>query len=290
MAKAAFIGTGNMGVEMAARLINAGHDLRVFNRTAAKAAPLEKAGAYVASSPADAVQGAQAIFVMVGDDAASDKVWNGETGILTAELTPDVIAIECSTLSYDWVQTLSRTVEAKGLSYLDCPVTGVPAQAAVGDLTLLIGGKTEIIEKAQTFLSPLSSSYYHFGDIGAGTAYKLIINLMGSVHIVALAEGLLAAEKAGLDMGTVVKALSTGAVANTQVKSNGPVMISGKHDENVGFSALWRLKDTDYGVKFARQMGTAPALGLESLKQFQKLVDEGYQDSSGSKVIDVMRR
>ncbi|OUR78080.1 dehydrogenase [Alphaproteobacteria bacterium 46_93_T64] len=289
MATIAFIGTGNMGTGMAARLICAGHDLKIYNRTKEKAVPLEELGAVLVDTPALAAVGADVIFAMVGDDNASDVIWNGENGVLSADIKPGTLAIECSTLSYDWVKELSNTVQAKGLSYLDCPVTGMPPQAAAGELTLLIGGEDDVLEKAEPYLSPLCINHFHFGGVGAGTAYKLIVNLMGSVQIVACAEGILTAEKAGLNMDTVVEALSSGACASAQVKMNSPVMAAGGHDDNVLFSALWRLKDTDYGVKFADQMGTQRNLGIESLKQFQKLVDEGHKDSSGSKVIETMR-
>jgi len=289
MSKIAFIGTGNMGLAMATRLLGAGHDLQIYNRTRDKAAPLEKMGAVLMNTPAEAAADVDVIFAMLGDDKASDTIWNGANGVLTADLKPGTLAIECSTLSHEWVAKLSKTLISRGLLYLDCPVTGMPPQAAAGELTLLIGGELDVLNKAQPFLEPLCIKQFHFGGIGAGTAYKLIVNLMGSVQIVACAEGILTAEKAGLDMNTVVQALSSGACASSQVISNSPVMSAGEHDTDVLFSALWRLKDTDYGVKFAEQMGTQHSLGTESLKQFQKLIDEGHENSSGSKVIEVMR-
>ncbi|MBL4666080.1 MAG: NAD(P)-dependent oxidoreductase, partial [Sneathiella sp.] len=140
MAKIAFIGTGKMGHGMAARLIGAGHDLQIYNRTREKAVSLEKFGARLTDTPGQVATNVDVIFVMVGDDIASDAIWNGEGGVLTAELKPGTLAIECSTLSSDWVEQLSETLSARGLLYLDCPVTGIPPQAAAGELTLLIGG------------------------------------------------------------------------------------------------------------------------------------------------------
>lgn len=289
MANIAFLGTGNMGIGMASQLIKAGHLLTVYNRTSSKTDPLVKMGAILAKTPAQAAQNAQVIFVMVGDDLASDAIWNGKNGVLSGKIAQGTLAIECSTLSYDWVQALSKHLIAKGISYLDCPVTGLPTAAAKGELTLLIGGEKETLEAAQPYLLPISNTQIHFGPIGAGTAYKLIVNLMGSVQIAALAEGMLAAEKAGLNMEKVAQALRSGACGSPQVLLNSPAMVSGDHEKDVLFSAKWRLKDTDYGYKFAKKMGTSSNLAEESLKYFQKLVDEGFENSAGSKVIDVMR-
>ncbi len=290
MAKIAFLGTGNMGFGMAERLIAAGHQLHIYNRTASKTAPLVRQGAILASSPREASENVDVIFAMVGDDTASDIIWNGDGGVLSGPVKAGTLAIECSTLSHDWVKVLSKSLQRHGFDYLDCPVTGLPTAAAAGELTLLIGGASETLAKAQPYLDPLSVKQYHFGGIGSGTAYKLIVNLMGSVQIVALAEGLLAAEKAGLDLEIVSDALRSGACGSPQVDINSPPMTHGDHDTNVLFSALWRLKDTDYGVKFSEKMGTSNGLALESLKQFQKLVDAGFETSAGSKVIDVMRK
>lgn len=290
MATIAFLGTGNMGSGMASQLLKAGHELKVYNRTREKAAPLEKAGATLTDTPAKAVENADVIFSMVGNDVASNAIWNGEGGVLNGNYKHGAIAIECSTLSYTWTGQLSKILQDKGFLYLDCPVTGLPTAAAAGELTLLIGCSEENLEKARPYLEPISAEIIRFGDVGAGTAYKLIVNLMGSVQIVALAEGMLVAEKAGLDMAVVADALARGAAGSGQVVQNGPAMVSGDHDTNVLFSALWRLKDTDYGFKFAEQMGVDASLARESLKQFQKLIDAGFENSAGSKVIDVMRK
>ena len=290
MATIAFLGTGNMGSGMASQLLKAGHQLKVYNRTREKAAPLQKEGALLVDTPAEAAENADAIFSMVGNDVASNAIWNGEDGVLSGHYKQGAIAIECSTLSYNWVGELSSILQDKGLDYIDCPVTGLPTAAAAGELTLLMGCSAENLEKARPYLDPVSREIIRFGDIGAGTAYKLIVNLMGSVQIVALAEGMLVAEKAGLDLATVADALSRGAAGSGQVVQNGPAMVSGDHDSNVLFSALWRHKDTDYGYKFAEQMGVEASLAQESLKQFQKLIDAGFENSAGSKVIDVMRK
>ena len=289
MASIAFLGTGNMGAAMAARLLAAGHAVTVYNRTLAKTAPLAQAGARVAATPRDAAQGAEAVFAMVGDDESAEAVWTGEDGALAATTAANALAIECSTLSHDWVLAFAPQAEAAGFRFIDCPVTGRPDNAAQGELTLLIGAGDADLEAARPLLEPLCTEIVHFGPVGAGTAYKLMVNLMGTVQIAAVAEGLLIAEKAGLDMEKVNHALSRGAAASRQVVRNSRRMIDAEHAGNVTFSGRWRLKDAVYGLRLAKKLGQDAPTGSAAAEAFQKLVDAGLGELSESKVIDVLR-
>jgi 3-hydroxyisobutyrate dehydrogenase len=123
MARIAFVGLGNMGLRMATRLIETGHILNVYNRTASRAKPLVL-GAQLFDSPKNACQGVDAVISMVADDIASRAVWLGMDGILAANFASNGFAIECSTLSHDWVAELSSQCKASGLRYLYAPVTG----------------------------------------------------------------------------------------------------------------------------------------------------------------------
>ena len=182
MASIAFLGTGNMGAGMAECLIEAGHDLTVYNRTMKKTRPLAELGATAADTPQEAAKGADAVIAMVGDDEASKAVWLGDTGALAAEMAENAMTVECSTLSHDWVLELAATAGQKGFRYIDCPVTGIPVKAAAGDLTLLVGAEAGDMETARPLLQPFSSEIIHCGPVCAGTAYKLMVNLMGAVH------------------------------------------------------------------------------------------------------------
>ena len=148
MASVAFIGLGKMGAAMASRLLEAGHQVTVYNRTKANAGSLVGRGARLANSSRDACTGVEAVFSMVADDVASRAVWLGEQGVLAAGLAPGTFAIECSTLSYDWVIELAARAAALHLRYLDAPVTGLPAGAARGALTLLVGADGQDLQRA----------------------------------------------------------------------------------------------------------------------------------------------
>ena len=286
-ARFAFLGTGSMGMGMAARLLEAGHDLTVYNRTAAKAEPLAEKGAVLAACPREAAVGANAVFAMVGDDEASRAVWTGPDGALAGECARGAFAIECSTLSHDWVLELDQMAAGRGLRYLDCPVTGLPEAAAGGRLTLFVGAPEPDLEAARELLEPLCTEIIHFGPVGSGTAYKLLVNLMGAVQIAAAAEGLLIAEKAGLDARLVAYALGRGAAASPQVIVKSRQMVEG--EQAVTFAAKWRVKDTRYGLDLARKLGQDAALGQAAFEAFQRLIDQGFAEENESRVIDVLR-
>ena len=152
---------------------------------------------------------------MLADDEASRTFWLGDNGALAA-MAPGALAIECSTLSAGWVEALAAAARAREIAYLDCPVTGLPAAVAAGELTLLVGGsdETRARARARQWLDPISNDIIHFG---AGTAYKLLVNLMGAVQIAGAAEGMAMAKRAGLDAALVVEALAKGQAASPQV-------------------------------------------------------------------------
>ncbi len=289
MASIAFLGTGNMGAGMAGCLIKAGHELKVYNRTQEKTGALVRKGAEIADTPKKAAEGADAVIAMVGDDEASKAVWLGGDGALAAETGKNALAIECSTLSHDWVLELSEEAQKKGFRYLDCPVTGIPVTAAAGDLTLLVGAEAVDLETARPLLQPFSSEIVHFGPIGAGTAYKLLVNLMGAVQIAGTAEGLLMAEKAGLDLEQTAKALGRGAAASPQVARTSLRMAAADHDKNIIFSGKLRLKDVLYGLKLAEKLGQETPFGNAARDAFQKMADEGVDELNETKVIDILR-
>jgi len=289
MTTLAFLGTGNMGGGMAGRLISAGHEVRVYNRTPEKAAPLAERGATLAATPKDAAVGAEAVFSMVGDDEASRAMWLGDTGALAAGVADNALIIECSTLSHDWVLELAGTAQAKGLRYIDCPVTGIPSTAETGELTLLVGADEGDLAAAQPLLDIVSSNTIRFGGIGTGTAYKLMVNLMGAVQIAGAAEGMLIAEKAGLDAMAVADALALGAASSPQVIRTTKQMAVGGHDENITFAGKLRLKDVLYALAMADKLGQETPFGETARDAFQRLADAGLEELNETKVIDVLR-
>ena len=289
MTSVAFIGLGNMGSGVARRLLNAGHDVRLCNRTRAKAAEFERAGVPVFATPREASSGVQAIIAMTADDNSSRSVWLGPDGVLAAQHAPRALAIECSTLSHAWVLELAANVHARDLRYLDSPVTGLPENAAAGTLTLLVGAAAADLDSALPLLNAFSNRILRFGEVGCGTAYKLIINLIGAVQIASLAEGMALAEEAGLNLNTVATAIASGQAASPQVVRNARRIVDNDHDRNVVFTPALRLKDVVYALKFAQKLGMGSPFGQLAARQLQELIDLGQADANESKIIEVAR-
>jgi 3-hydroxyisobutyrate dehydrogenase len=287
--RVAFLGLGNMGSGMAGRLLSAGHSLAVFNRTPARAAPFATLGARVADSPRSAAQQADIIIGMTADDESSRAMWLGENGALAADNSPDALAIECSTLSHDWVLELAGQVRARGFRYVDAPVTGLPDAAASGTLTLLVGAEAADLNAARPVFASLATRVLHFGAVGQGTVYKLMSNLMGAVQIASAAEGIVLAERAGLDLRLVADALASGQAASPQVVRNVRRFVAGDHSGSVNFTPVLRLKDIEYALRLARKSGVDCAFGEVAAGIYRRLCEQGFGRDNESRVIDTLR-
>jgi 3-hydroxyisobutyrate dehydrogenase len=287
VSRVAFIGLGKMGVGMASRLLEAGHRVSVYNRTAGKADSIVSRGARLAASPKEACVDAEAVFCMVADDAASRAVWLDADGILASQLPPGALAIECSTLSHSWVIELASRVAGRGLLYIDSPVTGLPADAAGGVLTMLVGAQEEDLERARPLLGAVANRIIRFGAVGAGTAYKLIINMMGAVQIASAAEGMALAGRAGLDLATVAEAIAMGQAASPQVIRNVRRIVAGDHDRNVVFTAALRLKDVEYALRMAQELGLGAPFGELAGSGLRLLCATGRAQSNESSIFDL---
>ena len=289
MARIGFIGLGKMGLGMAGRLLAAGHSLHLFNRTPSKAAPLVERGAGLYASAAEACQDADVVIVMVADDEASRQVWLGAEGVLSRPPKPGALAIECSTLSYDWVAELAAAARAREFHYIDAPVTGLPDTAAAGDLTLLVGADGAELEEARPILAAFSRRIIHFGAVGTGTAYKLIVNMLGAVQIASAAESMALAERAGLDLNVVAAALASGQAASPQVIRNTRRMVEGDSDPSVVFTPRLRLKDVDYALRLASKLNLGAPFGVLAADAFRELCSIGRGEVNESHVIEVAR-
>jgi 3-hydroxyisobutyrate dehydrogenase len=292
MARIAFVGLGRMGRGMAGRLLGAGHDLVVVNRTPGWDDDLVARGAGRADTPRHAVAsdgGVDAVVVMVSDDEASRSVWLGADGVLAGEPAPGTLALDCSTLSHAWLLELAVTAGRHRLRFLDCPVTGLPDAAAAGELTLLVGADAGDLAAARPLLEPMSKAVLHFGPVGTGNAYKLAINLMGAVQIAAAAELLAIAERAGLDLERVADAVATSQAASPQVVRNTRRMVERSHHDDVVFSGRLRRKDTAYGVALAEGLGVEPAFGRVALARLDELLAAGLGEVNESAVIEIAR-
>lgn len=265
MAEIAFLGLGRMGSGMACRLAEAGHKVAVWNRTKDRAAEALAAGAVWADDPASAARGKDAVFAMLADDGAARFVWDAALPAMAR----GSFAIECSTVSAPHVAASAAEAAARGIRYIDSPVTGWPNQARDGTLTLLVGADPADLDAARPLLAPLATTIRHFGAVGTGTAYKLMVNLMGAVQIAALAEGLALAQRLGLDAKTVADALAAGAAASPQVVANIQRMQAPGEGTPPQFTTALRHKDAAYGLALAQAAGIAAPLGAAATAWFE---------------------
>ncbi len=285
MAKIAFLGTGQMGSGMVENLLAVGHQVSVWNRSPDKAARLAAKGAVVASSPADAAAEADAVFSSVSDDAASERVWLGEDGAL-ASVKAGALAIETSTISHGFVGRLSAAAVAQGCAYIDCPVNGMPAVAAAGDLVLLVGAAAADLERARPLLENISSQILHFGEVGTGTAFKLINNLLGAVHIASIAEAVHLAHKLKLDPDTMIAAVESGPCASPHVTRMIRPMAERRLADQFGLAIGLREKDSRYCLAMAQALDTGMSVG-SAAHAWYRLAAESMADQDDSAMLRI---
>jgi len=216
-------------------------------------------------------------------------MWLGDDGALAAENAPDALAIECSTLSHDWVLELAQLVRNRGFRYVDAPVTGLPDAAAAGTLTLLVGANLADLDAARPIFTSLATRVLHFGAVGQGTVYKLMVNMIGGIQIASAAEGIVLAERAGLDLKLVADAISSGQAASPQVIRNVRRFVAGDHASSVNFTPALRLKDLEYALRLARKLGLSGEFGSVAATLYRRLCEHGFGQDNESRIIDVVR-
>jgi 3-hydroxyisobutyrate dehydrogenase len=226
---------------------------------------------------------------MVTDDTASQAIWCAPDGVLSASPRPSALAIECSTLSHAWVMDLAARTRSYGLRYIDAPVTGLPVNAAAGELTLLVGADAADLAAARGLLGALSQRIIHFGAVGTGTAYKLIINMLGAVQIASVAESMAIAERAGLDLCTVANAIATGQAASPQVVRNSQRMVAVDYQRDVVFTPQLRLKDVSYALQLSHSLSIGAPFGSLAEAAFRQVCQMGFQGSHESAIMEVAR-
>jgi 3-hydroxyisobutyrate dehydrogenase-like beta-hydroxyacid dehydrogenase len=206
----AIIGAGRMGAAMARTLLRAGQTVTVYNRTRARAEEIE--GADVAGTARDAASGAEIVLSSLADDAAAESVYSGPNG-LGAGLRPGAVVLETSTLSPGTVRELAVRVREHGAELLDAPVSGSVPLVERGELTFMVGGSAEALERVRPVLDILGKNVFHLGGPGAGATMKLAVN--SALHGLnqAIAEALGLAEKAGIDRSAAYEVFTSSALA-----------------------------------------------------------------------------
>jgi 3-hydroxyisobutyrate dehydrogenase-like beta-hydroxyacid dehydrogenase len=246
-----FVGLGEMGGRIAARMLAGGHRLVVHNRTRAKAQPLLDAGADWAESPGAAAAGSEVVFTMLTDGAAVEAVVEGPGGILGG-LEPGSVYVDMSTVAPALSRRLAEEVRRRGADMLDAPVSGSPVTIEQGRLSFMVGGDPATLERVKPVLLAAGPVVTHVGGNGHAALMKLATNLSVAVQFMVFAEGVALAEKGGIDRRTALQVLLNSAIASPMLKYRGPMVVEGYHPSF--FSVDMMQKDLQLALEAARAL------------------------------------
>ena len=249
MTTLAFCGLGQMGAPMAARLVAAGHDVTVWNRTAERAEPLVEEGARAAKTPEEAAAGAQALFTMLATPEALDTVLFGDAGA-GAALEDGATLIEMSTVGPAAVRVVRGRLH-DGVSMLDAPVLGSVPQATDGSLKVFVGGEAEVFERWRPVLSEFGHPA-HLGPLGSGASMKLVANSTLGTLMTGLAEALALADALGLEESAVLDVLAESPIGATAKSKRERIE---RADYPPNFKLALAVKDLDLVTEAARDAG-----------------------------------
>ena len=252
--KVAFIGLGVMGYPMAGYLQQKGYQVTVYNRTTAKAEKwAAQYGGSWAATPNAAAQGAELVFMCVGNDNDVRSVVYGEHGVLGAMAAGSVL-IDHTTASAELARELAAAAAEKGVGFLDAPVSGGQAGAENGVLTVMIGGEQVDMAKAEAAIMCFARCAKLLGPAGSGQLAKMVNQICIAGVVQGLAEALNFAQNAGLDGAAGVEVISQGAASSWQMQNRSLTMLDGKYD--FGFAVDWMRKDLGIALNEARQNGS----------------------------------
>ncbi|MDF2741780.1 MAG: NAD(P)-dependent oxidoreductase [Actinomycetia bacterium] len=286
--RVAVVGAGRMGGAMVGTLRRAGVEVVVFNRTRPKAeAVAEATGAVVAASAREAVEGAQVVLSSLADDAAVGAAYTGGDGIV-AGLQPGTVVCESSTIDPGTVHRLLPLVEARRASLLDTPVSGSVSTVEAGQLTIMAGGDPEVLERARPALDPLAKQIFHVGGLGSGAVMKLAVNSILHGLNLALAEGLVLAERAGVAREAAYEVFAASAIAAPFVHYKREAF---EHPGRppVAFSLDLVEKDLELALALAAQSGAAMEQAATNHRVVQAAVAAGLGDHDLSELATYLR-
>lgn len=280
MAKVAFLGLGVMGAPMARHLAKAGHEVTVYNRTTGRAESwVAQHGGRFALTPAAAVEGCDFVFSCVGADNDLREVAIGPDGAFSA-MQPGAVFVDHTTVSAQVSRELDAEAKARGLGFLDAPVSGGQAGAENGKLTIMVGGAEEVFQRAEPVMQAYGQRIGLMGPAGSGQLTKMVNQICIAGTVQGLAEALNFAMEAGLDAPAAVDVISKGAAQSWQMENRSSTMIEGQFD--FGFAVDWMRKDLGLVLDEARRLGvTLPLTAL--VDQFYADVQKmggGRQDTS----------
>lgn len=289
MVEIAFIGLGNMGSGMAANLVKAGHAVRAYDLNADAVAALIAKGARAAESVSDAVAGADVVVTMLPAGPHVKSVYLGDDGIL-AQVDESAVLIDCSTIDVATAREVAAAAEARGLAFVEAPVSGGVAAAQAGTLTFMVGGPESVFECAEAILQDMGKAVIHAGGPGAGQAAKICNNMLLAIHMIGTCEAMNLAIKLDLDPKRFFDIASKASGQNWSLTSYCPVpgpvpSAPSNRDYKPGFAAPMMLKDMNLAMDAAESVDVETPLGRQAQSVYQRFVDQGGAELDFSGVI-----
>jgi 2-hydroxy-3-oxopropionate reductase len=269
--RVAFLGMGIMGRPMAANLVKAGHEVSTWNRTQGK----DVEGARTGSSPSDAATGAEAVWMCVSDTKAVEGILFGPGGVESG-LTEGMIIADSSTISPSATLRFAERVKAKGVQYVDAPVTGSKIAAESGQLIFMAGGEESALAKLSPLFQAMGKQVFPMGETGKGQATKLAMNLQIALIFEGFAEALTLATKLGVDINRLMPLVQASMVRSGVVDYKAPFIM--KRDFSPNFPLRLMLKDIHLTLDAAKE-ARVRLPGLEAVEEVYDLAaEEGHQD------------
>ena len=268
--RVAFLGLGIMGRAMASNLSKAGHEVTVWNRT-----PRDVDGARTASSPAEAAQGAEVVWMCVSDTKAVESVLFGAQGV-EQSLRDGMTIVDSSTISPSATRQFAERVKSKGVQYVDAPMTGSKVGAENGTLIFIVGGDEAAIERLKPLFAAMGKVFFRMGETGKGQAAKLVMNLQIALIYEGFAEALTLATKLGVDAETLMPLINASMIRSGVVEYKAPFVL--KRDFSPNFPLRLMRKDLRLAMDAAKEL-RVKLPGLEMVEEIYDLaVEEGQAD------------
>ena len=284
--RVAFLGLGIMGEPMAANLVRAGFEVTVWNRTPRKAEIF--AGRYDvahAATPADAAAASDLTITMVPDVPEVEAVLFGERGAASG-LRRGALVIDMSTIASDASVRFAERLQAEGIGFLDAPVTGSRPRAEDGTLTIMAGGSDENFARARPVLDAMGKLIVHVGPQGHGSTVKLLNNTTAAVNALAVAEALVAAQKAGVDTDKLREVMGSGSGGSTMLDIKAGPMV--EHDFTPLFKLAHMLKDVRHTLSEADRLGAHMGLGKMAEHAYTQADRKGLGEQDFAAVVEVV--
>jgi 3-hydroxyisobutyrate dehydrogenase len=281
-----FVGLGTMGAAMATNLAKAGFSVTGWNRTAERAAGLTEHGITLAATPGDAAAASDVVVVCVSDTPDVEAVIFGQDGIVTGARTGSLI-IDCSTIAPSGSWDFAARLRERGLAMVDAPVSGGSEGAQKATLTIFVGGDAADVERARPVLAAMGKTITHVGPIGAGQAVKAVNQVILAGTYLGVAEGIVLAIRAGLDVEQVVEALGGGAAQSWVLANRSGRMLANEYP--LGFKVALHRKDLAIALDLAGQLGAALPVTALAAQLESGLVAQGHGDEDISALARAIR-